>query len=120
MTDIRKDFLKQFIGTMKVYENLNVHGIDPYGEPVPNHHGSFSPDYKAGFLAGQNNAVSTLLSITDSREDNGASWRLTAKDGEVLTFYPKNNPEGGPTRDDSGELVFAKGIIADYYDMVST
>lgn len=120
MTDIRKDFLKQLVGTMKVYENLNVHGIDPYGNPVPNHHGSFTPDYLAGFYAGQNNAVCTLLSMTDSREGNGEQWRLTTKDSEVLTFYPKDNPDGIPTKDDSGELVFQNGIIADYYDMVRT
>ena len=120
MTDLRKDFLGQWIGTMQIYENLNVHGIDPYGEKIEGHHGSFSQDYIAGFRAGQNNAAHTLLSITDSRELNEARWRLTDKEGEVLTFYPKDNLEGHPTKDENGELVFVKGIIVDYYDMVNS
>lgn len=119
MTDIRKDFLGQWIGTMRVYENLNVHGIDPWGNEIEGHHRSFTPVYIAGFRAGQNNAASTLLSITDSRELNEADWRLTSKDGEVLTFYPKDHGDE-PVLDEKGKLVSVPGIVCDYYDMVNS
>lgn len=120
MTDIRKEFLNQLVGQLQVYENLHVHGIDPHGNPVPEHHRAFSADYKAGFLAGQNGAVNNFLSLTDSREANGENWRLTTKEGEVVTFYPKDNPVGLPIKDELGNLVFSKGLIAEYYNMVST
>lgn len=120
MTDIRKDFIGQWIGTMEVYENLNVHGIDQYGKKIDGFHGSFTPDFIAGFRAGQNNAAHTLFSITDSRELNEADWRLTSKDGEVITFYPKDNLSGSPTVGEDGKLVYVSGIICDYYDMVNS
>lgn len=119
MTDVRKDFLSQWVGTMRVYENLNVHGIDPWGNEIEGHHRSFTPEYIAGYHAGQNNAAHTLLSITDSRELNEANWRLTSKDGEVLTFYPKEHADG-TVRNEAGELIHLNGIICDYYDMANS
>lgn len=120
MTDIRKAFIDELVGTIRTQENMTVHGIYPDGNPIEGFHNGFSNDYKAGVAAGRNIAVQAMLSITDSREDNKANWRLTAVDGEIVGFYPKDNPDGIPTKRDDGELEYVNGLIADFFDKVNS
>lgn len=56
---------------------------------------NFTEREKRIFAAGFQDGVGVMLSITDSREANGSTFRITDLNGDVVPFYDNDRPEGG-------------------------
>jgi hypothetical protein len=58
---------------------------------------NFTEREKRIFAAGFQDGVGVMLSITDSRELNGAKFRITDLNGGIVPFYDTDRPEYGGT-----------------------
>lgn len=118
---IRDKFIDDLAKEIIERRNITLYGkfegipntkLNPVREP--------HPLYESGYAQGLRDTIGTMLGITDSRELNGARYRLTDTTGEVITFYPKDNENGAPTRDDTGEIVDVPGLIVAVWEKVSS
>lgn len=89
MTDIRKLFVTELVGNINVRRDISLYGKMP-GDTVPRREPH--PAVNDIYMMGVNDAITVLLSITDDRELNLAPWRVTDKEGNVVSFC---NPEDG-------------------------
>lgn len=56
---------------------------------------NFTEREKRIFAAGFQDGVGVMLAITDSRDLNGATFRITDLNGGIVPFYDNDRPEGG-------------------------
>lgn len=64
----------------------------------------------ACFNQGLDMGVGILLSLTDSREDNKALYRITNTEGEFIPFYADNHPSGF-IKEADGNFKSEEGLI---------
>lgn len=56
--------------------------------------------YDLAFKAGFKDGVGVMIAATDSREDNGANYRIVDLKGDYISFYDPEHPDGGTTPED--------------------
>ncbi len=76
----RERFIKDYVGMLLKQRDLM--GVSQWPKDAQN-------IYDAGVLV----ATYVTLSVTDSRMNNISDWRITSRDGEVVSFYPKADAE---------------------------
>ena len=105
---IRDKFIEDVVDIVKERRDITLYskfrGFDASPElplRIPD------PMFVRGYTQGIEDAIGVLMSITDSRELNGAPYRITDTKGEVITFYPKDSEE-------------CAGLIAAIWEKVSS
>jgi len=105
--DIRKEFVDEITAVLKRRRDITLYryfGFDVENPPVRN---------KAAeelYMAGVRDAIDNIISITDDRSLNGAKWRLTTTEGDVVSFC---NPK-------DKEYLETPGLIALFHNAISS
>lgn len=119
--NLRDKFIKDFASITNERSDITLyHKFADIQESPLTPHQTPHPIYAEGYQQGIRDGITSIMSLTDSREENGAEYRLTNKAGEIITFYPDDNLGGDPTVDADGNQVFVKGLIAELFDKVSS
>lgn len=105
--DIRKEFVDEVTAVSKQRCDITLYsyfGLDGEKPPVRN---------KAAeelYMAGVRDAIDNIISITDDRSLNGAKWRLTTTEGDVVSFC---NPK-------DKKYLETPGLIALFHNAISS
>lgn len=105
--DIRKEFIDEITAISKERRDITLYrhfAQFDKNEPKRN------PAAEALYMSGVSDAIANIISITDDRSLNGAKWRLTTAEGEVVPFC---NPK-------DKEYLDTPGLIAMFHDAINS
>lgn len=111
--DIRAEFVAELVRMATTRRDLTLYGSHPdYRKSEP----SRNDQVEAIYMRGVQDAIGALISMTDSRELNGANFRLTTKDGEVVTF---GSPKDKTYLETPGLIVLFNNKLNNVFDEVN-
>lgn len=105
--DIRSEFVKELSEGIKLRRDITLYNKHPGLDGPVTHR---NDQVESIYMAGARDAVTMVLSMTDDRELNGSSFRLTTSEGKVIPF------------DHPGDKVYLEtpGIIVMFHNEINT